>query len=307
MKKVAIIGDGKKAVIREAVEAFRAWLSARAEIVLLDLDEASDLAALKADLVMVFGGDGFLLSIARRLGGNPVPVMGVNFGKLGFIAEYAYEEIQEAVTRVLAGTFRVSRRTMMKVQRRGEAGKSFLALNDAVVARGDNPRMIFIEMTLDGERELNYAGDGLIISTPTGSTAHSLAAGGPILTPEMEGMVLTPICAQALTTRPLVIPAGTRLEVKFLSDERGGMLTVDGQNCLALNPGDVLDVEAIPGAFHLIRDVDRGFLDILQEKLSWGVLPQYQRRFRAPEMRGSETSDDGPEDAPNRDGKEEGS
>ena len=278
MKRVAVVGDGKKTGVRKAAAEVRDWLPGRAEVVLVDLEGRADLAALEADFLLVFGGDGFLLSVARRLGGRPVPVMGVNFGKLGFIAEYSEGEVREGVERFLAGRALVSSRMMLRVHREG-GGPPRLALNDAVITGGANPRMIYVEVTLDGERDLNYAGDGLIISTPTGSTAHSLTAGGPILTPGMEGVVLTPICAQALTTRPLVIPAAMRLRVTLRTDGPGGMMTLDGQEVVSLASGDTVTVEGVPGAFLLVRDPGRGFLDILREKLGWGVLPAYERRF----------------------------
>jgi NAD+ kinase len=281
VKSVAIVGDGKKQVIPQAAWEIEHWLGERIDVVLTDLDGSADLSALKADFILVLGGDGFLLSVARRLRGNPVPVMGVNFGKLGFLAEYGFPQVAASLEKILAGEYVLSSRTMLEVTLPGPAKEPARALNDAVITRGDNPRMVYIELTLDRGRELKMAGDGLIISTPTGSTAHSLAAGGPVLTPEMEGVVLTPICPQALTTRPLVIPASTRLNVRLVTDDGGGLLTVDGYKCVPLKSGDEFTVEAVPAAFRLIRDKNRGFLDILQEKLSWGVLPLYEQRFQA--------------------------
>jgi NAD+ kinase len=193
MKSVAIVGDGKKPLIEQAAWELAHWLGERVEVPVSDLTGATELASLRADLIVVLGGDGFLLSVARRLMGNPVPVMGVNFGKLGFLAEYAFPRVTESLERILGGAYQISLRTMLNVHPPGGGGEPLPALNDAVISRGDNPRMIYIEMTLDGERELTMAGDGLILSTATGSTGHSLAAGGPILLPEMESVVLTPI------------------------------------------------------------------------------------------------------------------
>jgi NAD+ kinase len=293
MKTVAIVGDGKKPVIEQAAWELGRWLEERVDVPLTDLEGGADLASLEADLILVLGGDGFLLSVARRLIGNPVPVMGVNFGKLGFLAEYAFPQVAQSLERILGGAYQISLRTMLKVHPPRGGGEPMPALNDAVISRGDNPRMIYIEMTLDGERELTMAGDGLILSTATGSTGHSLAAGGPILLPEMESVVLTPICPQALTTRPLVIPASTRLKVRFLSEDGGGLLTVDGFQSVSLRSGDEFLVEAVPGAFRLLREANRGFLDILKEKLHWGVLPLYERRFQPPS--GREPEEEGTE------------
>ncbi|MCU0722385.1 MAG: NAD(+)/NADH kinase [Planctomycetes bacterium] len=280
MKKVAILGDGKKKVVRDTVAEIRPWLAARAEIAAVDLEGDLDLAALKADLAVVFGGDGFLLSVARRLRGNPLPVTGVNFGKLGFLTEWDVPEARRGIQAVLAGECRVSERTMLTVAREGSAEEPLLALNDVVITRGRNPRMIYLGLVLDGEGELACAGDGLILSTPTGSTAYSLASGGPILVPGTRGIALTPICPQALTTRPLVFPDSTRLRIRLVADEGGAVLTVDGQSGFDLASGDVLRVETSPWTFRLLHDAGRGFLDILRDKLSWGGLPRYKRRFQ---------------------------
>ncbi len=280
MTSVAIVGNGSKAKVREAAGEVRDWLSGRAENPLFDLEGRADLSSLEADVLLVFGGDGSILSAARRLNGRPVPVMGVNFGKVGFIAEYNLDEIRGALESVFAGEAVASSRMMLEIASPAGSGMAGRALNDVVILRGANPRMIYIELTLDGERKLQYAGDGLVVSTPTGSTAHSLTAGGPILTPEMKGVVLTPICAQALTTRPLVIPADTQLEIRVQMEGPSGTLTLDGQTCCEIGDGDVLRVEARPDAFRLLRAPGRGFLGILKEKLSWGVLPLYRERFR---------------------------
>jgi NAD+ kinase len=280
VKTVLILGDGKKRVVREAVESLRPWLEERAGIEACDLEGDLDLAKAKADLAVVFGGDGFLLSVARRLRGNPVPVVGVNFGKLGFLTEIDVPEARRGLQKALAGKYRVSERAMLSVAKEGAREEPLLALNDAVITRGHNPRMIYIELVLEGEGELACAGDGLILSTPTGSTAYSLASGGPILTPGSRGIVLTPICPQALTTRPLVIPDTTRLRVRLVTDERGAVLTVDGQAGFDLRSGDVLRIETAPHTFRLLHDPDRGFLYVLRDKLSWGGLPHYTRRFQ---------------------------
>jgi NAD+ kinase len=282
VKSIAIVGDGKKPNIEQAAWEIGQWLEERAEVPLTDLEEKADLSVLKADFIVVLGGDGYLLSVARRLAGNPIPVMGVNFGKLGFLAEYAFPHIAESLEDILAGKYEVSLRMMLEVHPPGGETEKLLALNDAVITRGDNPRMVYTEVILDGGRALKMAGDGLILSTPTGSTAHSLAAGGPVLTPEMEYVVLTPISPQALSTRPLVIPSTANLKIRFLTDEGGGLLTLDGHQCLPLTSGDEFTVKALPGAFRLLHDTDRGFLDILQQKLSWGVLPLYEQRFQPP-------------------------
>jgi NAD+ kinase len=281
VKKVAILGDGKKKVVRDAVGELRPWLEGRAEVVACDLEGDLDLETLRADFAVVFGGDGFLLGVARRLRGNPLPVVGINFGKLGFLTEYDIPDARRGLQEILAGKCRLSERTFLSVLREGSTGEPLLALNDIVITRGGNPRMIYLELVLEGEGELTCAGDGIILSTPTGSTAYSLASGGPILTPAMRGIVLTPICPQALTTRPLVIPDTTRIGIRLVGDGQGAVLTADGQEGFGLRSGDALRIETARRTFRLLHDPKRGFFDVLRDKLSWGGLPHYKRKFQA--------------------------
>jgi NAD+ kinase len=257
------------------------WLDDRGLRVLLD-DEAAertggaatpraDLAP-AAQLVIVLGGDGTLLSVARALGEHAVPILGVNLGTLGFLTEIALDELFAALDRVLRGEFRIEPRMRLDVRAwRGdvELGR-FLALNDAVLTKADLARMIDLETRASGAPVTTYHADGLIVATPTGSTAYSLSAGGPILLPELEAFVLTPICPHTLTQRPIVLPQGAEIEI-HVSSRDDVQLTVDGQEGLVLRQGDAVVVRRSPHPVHLVVSPFRTRFDVLRQKLGWGA------------------------------------
>jgi NAD+ kinase len=224
------------------------------------------------DFVVVLGGDGTLLSVSRAVGRRPVPVLGVNLGTLGFLTEITREELFPVMERVLAGELRIQRRMRLEVSahRGSQLLGSFLALNDAVISGAALARMIDLETRTDGLDVTTYHADGLIVATPTGSTAYSLSAGGPILLPEVEAIVLTPICPHTLTQRPLVLPEGSEIEVVVRWRGEGVQLTADGQEGLALREGDVVRLRRSPHALHLVASPVRNRFEILREKLRWG-------------------------------------
>jgi NAD+ kinase len=226
----------------------------------------------RVDLLVVLGGDGTLLAVARDTGGSPVPILGVNLGQLGFLAEVAPEEQFAMLERVLGGDFETVERMRLEVfaQRDGRELARYLALNDAVITRSDLSRMIDLEMLTDGAPVTTYHGDGLIVSTPTGSTAYTLSAGGPILMPGSRVFVLTPICPHTLTQRPIVLPESSRLEIRVFPREGHAQLTVDGQTGLALESGDRVGVAASDLPVHFVVDPYRSRFDVLRTKLSWG-------------------------------------
>jgi NAD+ kinase len=257
------------------------WLDDRGLRVLLD-DEAAESTggtarprgelASQAQLLIVLGGDGTLLSVARAIGERPVPVLGVNLGTLGFLTEITLDELVAALDRVLRGEFGEERRMRLDVRaRRGdeELGR-FLALNDAVLTKADLARMIDLETSANGAAVTTYHADGLIVATPTGSTAYSLSAGGPILLPELEAFVLTPICPHTLTQRPIVLPAGARIEIRVRTRDEV-QLTVDGQEGLCLREDDVVSVGRSPHPLHLVVSPFRSRFEVLRQKLHWGT------------------------------------
>ncbi len=230
--------------------------------------------AARSDLLVVLGGDGTLLSVARATGTRRVPILGVNLGRLGFLTEVNIEELFPALERVLADEIDILSRMRLEVAAwRGEQQIGhFRALNDAVITKTALSRMIDLRTLADGVEVTTYHADGLIVSTPTGSTAYSLSAGGPLLIPGLEAIVLTPICPHSLTQRPLVLPQTAQIEIEIVVDTRGGelALTVDGQKGIELRDGDSVRVHRSVHPVDLIASPFRNRYEILHAKLHWG-------------------------------------
>lgn len=224
------------------------------------------------DLVIVAGGDGTLLSAARLAGPRGIPILGVNFGGLGFMTELQPEELYTALERLLRGDYEIEEREALRVRfRRGKkVVAEYALLNDAVVTKTALARMLVIELRIDGEVVATYTSDGLIIATPTGSTAYNLSAGGPILDPRMSAFVIAPICPHSMSHRPLVVPGGVRIEVALRSATEEAYLTLDGQVGFPMKSRDAILVDRHPRAVRLVRVARRGFFGILQRKLHWG-------------------------------------
>jgi NAD+ kinase len=228
----------------------------------------------KVDLVVVLGGDGTLLASARGIGDHTVPILGVNLGTLGYLAETSSDELLEALEDVLAGRYEVAARMRLEASVEGEGGSGarYLALNDAVIGKSALSRMIDLETRADGAPVMTYHADGLIVATPTGSSAYSLSAGGPLLLPDFEAIVLTPICPHTLTQRPLVLPETCVIEIR-IHDARGGEvhLTVDGQVGQELSEGDLVRVRRAQHPVHLLVPPGRNRFEVMRKKLRWGA------------------------------------
>ena len=273
MKKVLIIGNGEKEEVRCAVARFVPWVEARVQVVDVDLEGRSDLEHVEADLAIVFGGDGTILSVARRLGRNQVPTLGVNFGKLGFLAEFSEEELRESLDDILAGRRRQRSRLMLEgrlVSSVGRHTEPVLALNDFVVQGAVPSRMVSLALRIGGDTAVTYVGDGLIVATPVGSTAYSLSAGGPVVHPDVDGVVITPVCPHALTNRPLVVPAEVVIEVRLTGDGVPGMIAADGRTMWEMSHEDVFEVRRAGRIFTLVDSSRRTYFDTLRMKLKWG-------------------------------------
>lgn len=267
MRRALVVGNAEKKGVREAVERALPAIGARMEIVGTDLDLGSDLSGAEADVALSFGGDGTLLSIARRLGGRAVPILGVNLGHKGFLAELSADEIDSGVDALCRGEYRVSRRMMLEV--RASAGERGLALNDAVVSRGALSRMLTLEVLVDGELVVRHEGDGLIVASPTGSTAYSLSAGGPLVTPEVDAMLVVPICPHSLSTRPVVIGASHAIGVRIVDGGHEAHLTMDGQLDWPLEPGTEAEVRRAERPALLVELGRRDWFHTVREKLHW--------------------------------------
>jgi NAD+ kinase len=267
-----------RAVAREVGE----WLNRRGHRALLDpaAAELTDGAGaeegvepvLDCDLLVVLGGDGTLLSVARNYAGGP-PILGVNLGRLGFLTEVPREELYPALVEVLAGRYEVEPRTLFDVEliRENAPARRFRALNDAVIAKSALARIIEMTLSVDDRLVSRYRSDGLVISTPTGSTAYNLSAGGPILHPRLPVAVLTPICPHTLTLRPLVVPDTSAIELLLETRRERVFLTVDGQDGAEMQGGDCVRVTRAPDPVRLLRTTDsRSIFEGLRSKLHWG-------------------------------------
>ncbi|HTU02045.1 MAG TPA: NAD(+)/NADH kinase [Candidatus Sulfotelmatobacter sp.] len=226
----------------------------------------------KAEVILVLGGDGTLLSIARLVAPRAVPILGVNLGGLGFLTEVTLEELFPTLEAVLNDRFGVSRRQMLQVEvLRGEqvVGR-YEALNDAVIMKSAPSRIVDLETSVNGEYVATFRADGLLVSTPTGSTAYCLSAGGPIIYPTLPALVLIPICPHTLTNRPLVLPDGVQVRIRHALAGEDVHLTVDGQVDLPLMVGDIISLERSANTILLIKSPRLNYFEVLRTKLRWG-------------------------------------
>lgn len=264
------------------VAALREALMARGVEVLLESRTAAllgpsvpglgetDLAA-GSDLLVLLGGDGTILRALHRMRGAVPPVFGINLGSLGFLTGVHSNEWPKAVESIAAGDFRLSVRTQLRVEleRDGKVVETFTGLNDAVVSRGQHSRLIKVDVRVDGEELCVYNADGLIVATPTGSTAYSMSAGGPLLLPGSACFVITPICPHVLTNRSTVVADTARLELRLSGGGPGVTVNVDGQEIRAFGPGDVLRLSRAEEKLRLATLPGRTFSGVLREKLKW--------------------------------------
>jgi NAD+ kinase len=228
--------------------------------------------AAKADLIIALGGDGTLLNIAPLVERPEVAILGVNLGGLGFITEVAVDELESVLAKTLEGNYEVEKRMTLEIRVIGKKGRQhkFRVLNDAVIAKGARSRIIDLETYVGDDYLCTYRADGLIISTPTGSTAYSLAAAGPILEPTLGAVVLSPICPHTLTNRPIVVPSNATIRVTLRSFGDTVILIPDGQQGLRLDNGDQVEARDYGMPVSLIKLPSRSYYEILREKLKWG-------------------------------------
>jgi NAD+ kinase len=225
----------------------------------------------QVDLLIVLGGDGTLLSMARAVGDLGVPILGVNLGGLGFLTATTLDEMLPALDTLLAGGMEIEERMMLAavLRRGGQVVGEYIALNDVVITKSAMSRIIDLSVSVGGLHAISYRADGLIVSTPTGSTAYNLSAGGPILFPTMDAVVLTPIAPHTLSNRPIAVPGAQRIEIALLVDQEV-MLTMDGQVGVPLRERDVVEVEKAPARIRLVRFPQKDFFSVLRTKLKWG-------------------------------------
>jgi len=282
MNTIGILTKPKFPEVKETLKELVGWLRHRQKNVVVDgkaatllgedpLYQKTQIAAL-SDMLLVLGGDGTMLNAARLVEERAVPILGVNMGGLGFLTEVSVEHLYPTLEKVFEEKFFLEERLMLKarIDRHGEHVAHSSVLNDVVVSKGTLARMIELQIAIDGQFVTNLRGDGLIVSTPTGSTAYSMSAGGPILNPSVQALLLTPICPHTLTHRPVVIESSATVEVTLTSYEDGAMATFDGQVGVALSHGDTVAIEASTHRAKLIRLPERTYYEVLRKKLKWG-------------------------------------
>jgi NAD+ kinase len=223
-----------------------------------------------SDMIISFGGDGTILATARLVGSLQIPILGVNLGKLGFLAEVAPEDVFDFIKKICEGKYRIEERMVLEANVKGES-ETYFGLNDIVIDKAGSTRVVDIETFINDEYLITYTADGLIISTPTGSTAYSLAAGGPIVTPSSNVITLTPICPHTLTARPVVIPDDSIIKIKIEFYDREILLTADGQIEHKLKPPVEIIVKKADYKIKLVKRLEVTYFDVLRSKLMWGM------------------------------------
>jgi len=283
VRTIGIVTRPRPADVPGIVLPLRAWLQERGIQLLCDHETAKTLGspavgvsreqlATQSDLMLVLGGDGTLLSAAREVAALGTPILPINLGSLGFLTSFTLDELYPALEETLAGHLTASERTMLLTTLvRGErVVDEQRVLNDVVINKSALARMIELRLSIDGTFVCRYRSDGLIVATPTGSTAYSLSAGGPIVHPAVESIIITPICPHTLSDRPLVVRDSSLIELCVLGDSESIYLTLDGQKGVPMESGDRVRITRAPGCLKLIQPPRKSYYEILRSKLKWG-------------------------------------
>lgn len=276
IERIALVGSPDKPGAPETLERAARWAAQRCDVVFRDITYDSQRAlASRPDLLMVLGGDGTLIAAVHGLRDQQVPILGINMGKLGYLADFTIDELESEGDFLFSGTLPVTRRAMMDVAIERLDGRSIRqpAVNDCVVLAGAPFHMVEVVVDVDGDEVTHIRGDGLIVATPSGSTAHNLAAGGPIIEPTGEAFILTPICPQALTYRPLVLNSRRRITIRLHQANSGTTVAIDGQANHALHLSDRIVLTRYGADFLLVRNPKRSEWHALRRKLRWGEGP----------------------------------
>jgi NAD+ kinase len=276
-KRIVIIVNRGKEGVHEQVEALRPWFAERAEVAdVVDVLAGEACASAQADLCVVFGGDGTLLAASRHMAPAGIPLMGVNMGKLGFLADFTVEHMKRHLDDVLAGRVPPAERLMLKVHAdNGPDSFSSLAANDVAVTAGEPFRMIELSVVQGDDEIATYLGDGVVVATPTGSTGYNLSAGGPILQPTLEAVVITPVAAHTLAMRPIVVPSDPPIRVTAKHLNPGTTLVIDGQVSTPLTEGAAVEICRAECNARIIPHPGRTFFRRLTDKLQWGRSPHH--------------------------------
>jgi len=283
IKKIGIISKPRKRDAGPVLSDLVRWLKERGIEPLMDQETAGlidfdsphkrpDIAAL-SDIILVLGGDGTLISVSRLIGSRGTPILGVNLGSLGFLTEVTLDEMYPLLEKILAGKMSIDERWTLDVavQRGDKELAKYTVLNDVVINKGALARMILMETVIDGRYLNTYRADGLIISTPTGSTAYSLSAGGPIINPKVGAIIISPICPHTITNRPIVVREDVMIEVTLQTENEDVLVTLDGQEGYPLQYLDKVVVKKSANTIRLITSPDKDYYEVLRQKLRWGV------------------------------------
>lgn len=274
--RVFLIANATKPEAAETFKRLTGWLENKGILVGANLDGRPELLnEVKPDFIIALGGDGTILSAGQAMGERQVPIIGVNFGKLGYLADFSVEELERFLDRLLTDSSLISKRMMLDVRVVATSGKtsSAVALNDCVIRVGQPFRTISLTLSIDKHEVTTIVGDGLIISTATGSTAHNMSCGGPIIQPDIDAMILTPKCPHSLTHRPIVLAPSACVEVSLLPASEGAALVLDGQSVCPIPGGTRVIVQKSGAVFQLVRHPHRKAWDTLVLKLKWGQNP----------------------------------
>lgn len=288
--RIVVVANCSKPKVRQAVDELTPWMKDHADLVAIDTDASVDLQKIEADAILIFGGDGTLLSTARRLHGRQIPMMGVNFGRLGFLASFTPAEFKTQFGKLVARQLPITSRLVLEASvieadvrcslgdtREVAQKRKFVAtaLNDAVITAGAPFRMIELTVGPELDPGVRFLGDGMIVSTPAGSTAYSMSAGGPILSPSIDAICVTPICPQSLSFRPIVMSSQQKLLITAKRVYAGTTLVCDGQERTSLKAGDRIVIQRAPHDVLLIENPDSREWRTLAEKLNWAASPLY--------------------------------
>jgi NAD+ kinase len=282
VKRIGIIPKVNKKEALDTIGELIPWLEERGITTILDHDSAHAVGLSSeisredvpktADMVIVLGGDGTLLYASRIVGKSTIPILGVNLGSLGFLTEVTLPELYNTLEKVIAGDYTIEKRMMLRAIIKGKDGSpsEFTVLNDVVINKGALARIISMEVLVNGVYLTTYRADGLIISTPTGSTGYSLSAGGPIVYPSLSTIIITPICPHTLTNRPILVPSDAAVEITLISGDGNVFITLDGQVGKEFDEGNRVVVSRAEREVTLIQPPERDYYGVLRKKLKWG-------------------------------------
>jgi NAD+ kinase len=275
--RIFVLGNGQRPGVTEEAERLLPFLRDHCDVVLVDMRQEADLSQQPADLALVLGGDGSILRAARQMGYHQVPVLGINLGKLGFLADLSPDKVRTVFPAVVQGDYRITEHLMFEcLLENGDESRCFLGLNEVVVHAGPPFHMIDLDLVVDGETVSRFGGDGLIISTPVGSTGHNLSCGGPILGQELAAFVVTPICPHMLTNRPVVDSADKVYTIVVRRANAGTTLILDGQENISVAGGARVTIRRAAVSFRLVKVPGHSYYQTLRDKLRWGSGPNFR-------------------------------